>query len=120
MFRLNSSQVGLPYLRAKAQDYYESVGGGVDPEILDDFQRERYLAAPRVCAVPPRDPILKLPYRLGGSSFADYSGPCILGARPRLNFGYSPIMLRICSTNHLSTDHGSPGWALIFDARAWW
>jgi peroxin-12 len=57
MFRLNFSlQVGLPYLRAKAQDYYESVGGGVDPELLDDFQRERYLAAPQVrgawpCAV---------------------------------------------------------------------
>ena len=41
-------QVGVPYLRAKAQDYYESVGGGVDPELLDDFQRERYLASPQV------------------------------------------------------------------------
>lgn len=52
MFRLNPSfQVGLPYLRAKVQDYYESVGGGIDPELLDDFQRERYLAAPQVCVV---------------------------------------------------------------------
>ncbi|TDL29760.1 hypothetical protein BD410DRAFT_780247 [Rickenella mellea] len=26
----------LPYLRAKAQDYYEILGGGVDPNVLDD------------------------------------------------------------------------------------
>lgn len=31
-------QVGLPYLRAKAQDYYEDLGGGTD--ILDDGVRQ--------------------------------------------------------------------------------
>ncbi|ESK93715.1 cyclin-dependent protein kinase inhibitor [Moniliophthora roreri MCA 2997] len=31
--------VGLPYLRAKAQDYYEELGGGIDPEILDEDPR---------------------------------------------------------------------------------
>lgn len=31
-------QVGLPYLRAKAQDYYEDLGGGAD--ILDDGARQ--------------------------------------------------------------------------------
>ena len=29
------SQVGVPYLRAKAQDYFEALGGGIDSEILD-------------------------------------------------------------------------------------
>jgi len=28
--------VGLPYLRAKAQDYYEELGGGVSSDILDE------------------------------------------------------------------------------------
>ena len=27
--------VGIPYLRAKAQDYYEELGGGVSSEILN-------------------------------------------------------------------------------------
>lgn len=27
--------VGVPYLRAKAQDYFEALGGGIDSEILD-------------------------------------------------------------------------------------
>ena len=26
----------MPYIRAKAQDYYERLGGGVDSDILDD------------------------------------------------------------------------------------
>lgn len=118
--RLNFSlQVGLPYLRAKAQDYYESVGGGVDPELLDDFQRERYLAVPQVRgALALCHPILRLDYRPGESGSADCSGAFILGATPRSNSGYLPITSRIYSTSHLSTDHGLPGWALIFDARA--
>ena len=32
-------QVGLPYLRAKAQDYYEGLGGAADADILDDGVR---------------------------------------------------------------------------------
>ena len=26
----------VPYIRAKAQDYYESLGGGVDPSLFED------------------------------------------------------------------------------------
>lgn len=29
-------QVGVPYLRAKAHDYYEELGGGIDTDILED------------------------------------------------------------------------------------
>jgi len=29
-------QVGVPYLRAKAHDYYEELGGGIDSDILED------------------------------------------------------------------------------------
>jgi len=29
-------QVGIPYLRAKAYDYYEELGGGISPDILDE------------------------------------------------------------------------------------
>lgn len=34
--------MGLPYLRAKAQDYYEAIGGGIDHEDLglDVVERE--------------------------------------------------------------------------------
>ena len=28
--------VGLPYLRAKAQDYFEALGGGIDHDVLDE------------------------------------------------------------------------------------
>ena len=34
-------QVGLPYLRAKAQDYFEALGGGVDHEVLDEDAHNR-------------------------------------------------------------------------------
>ena len=40
-------QIGVPYLRAKAQDYYESLGGGIDPDLLDEggsYQAARALA----------------------------------------------------------------------------
>ncbi|CAL1701371.1 unnamed protein product [Somion occarium] len=35
--------IGLPYLRAKAQDYFEELGGGLDPEIAeaDELRRQR-------------------------------------------------------------------------------
>lgn len=29
-------QVGLPFLRAKAQDYYEDLGGGLDTEVIQE------------------------------------------------------------------------------------
>lgn len=29
-------QVGVPYIKAKAHDYYEQLGGGIDSSILDD------------------------------------------------------------------------------------
>ncbi|KAE9405969.1 hypothetical protein BT96DRAFT_1059307 [Gymnopus androsaceus JB14] len=37
--------VGLPYLRAKAQDYYEELGGGVASDILDEGMDARQLRA---------------------------------------------------------------------------
>ncbi|KAF8342036.1 Pex12 amino terminal region-domain-containing protein [Cantharellus anzutake] len=35
--------VGIPYLRAKAQDYYEQLGGGVDPELMEEPPAARRL-----------------------------------------------------------------------------
>jgi len=35
--------VGVPYLRAKAQDYYEQLGGGIDPELMDGTSAARRL-----------------------------------------------------------------------------
>ena len=31
-------EVGVPYLRAKAQDYYEELGGGIESDIGDGTQ----------------------------------------------------------------------------------
>jgi peroxin-12 len=36
-------QVGVPYIRAKAQDYYEQLGGGVDSDILNDTPASQHL-----------------------------------------------------------------------------
>jgi len=33
---LLARQVGVPYIRAKAQDYYEQLAGGIDTDILED------------------------------------------------------------------------------------
>ena len=33
--------VGLPYLRAKAHDYFEALGGGVNHDILDESANSR-------------------------------------------------------------------------------
>ncbi|KAI0693585.1 Pex12 amino terminal region-domain-containing protein [Cytidiella melzeri] len=33
--------IGLPYLRAKAQDYFEALGGGVDHDIFDENEQNR-------------------------------------------------------------------------------
>ncbi|KAG6919274.1 hypothetical protein DXG01_007406 [Tephrocybe rancida] len=37
--------VGVPYLRAKAQDYYEELGGGVSADVLDDNIGTRQIQA---------------------------------------------------------------------------
>lgn len=42
---LHLSQVGLPYLRAKAKDYYEELGGGISSDILDEGMDARQLRA---------------------------------------------------------------------------
>ncbi|KAF8076069.1 cyclin-dependent protein kinase inhibitor [Lyophyllum atratum] len=39
------SQVGVPYLRAKAQDYYEELGGGVSSDVLDEEMGTRQAQA---------------------------------------------------------------------------
>lgn len=31
----------MPYLRAKAQEYYEILGGGMDPDLFDEDQSPR-------------------------------------------------------------------------------
>ncbi|KAA1465995.1 hypothetical protein DENSPDRAFT_767607 [Dentipellis sp. KUC8613] len=36
IWRSLSLIVGIPYVRAKAQDYFESLGGGIDSDILED------------------------------------------------------------------------------------
>lgn len=36
-------QVGVPYIRAKAQDYYESLGGGVDTDLIEETPAARRL-----------------------------------------------------------------------------
>ncbi|KAF8809158.1 hypothetical protein BYT27DRAFT_6536927 [Phlegmacium glaucopus] len=38
-------QVGVPYIRAKAQDYVEGLGGGVNSEILDETLDARQIQA---------------------------------------------------------------------------
>lgn len=40
-----ASQVGVPYLRAKAQDYYEELGGGVNSDVLDEGLDARQVRA---------------------------------------------------------------------------
>lgn len=37
--------MGVPYLRAKAQDYYEELGGGIDPDILEGSNETRHVQA---------------------------------------------------------------------------
>lgn len=37
------TQIAVPYLRAKGQDYYESLGGGIDSDILEDGGSERHI-----------------------------------------------------------------------------
>ncbi|KIJ56841.1 hypothetical protein M422DRAFT_218554 [Sphaerobolus stellatus SS14] len=44
--------VGIPYIRAKAQDYYEQLGGGLDTDLLEDTVHGR----PRL---PPQPQTLK-------------------------------------------------------------
>ena len=39
------SKVGVPYVRAKAHDYYESLGGGNDPDLMDTGTGMRQLRA---------------------------------------------------------------------------
>ncbi|KAG1753694.1 Pex12 amino terminal region-domain-containing protein [Suillus paluster] len=35
--------IAVPYLRAKGQDYYETLGGGIDSDILEDGASERHI-----------------------------------------------------------------------------
>ena len=38
-------QVGIPYLRAKAKDFYEELGGGIDPDVMEDIADTRRIQA---------------------------------------------------------------------------
>jgi hypothetical protein len=38
-------QVGIPYLRAKAKDYFEELGGGIDSDLLEDVSDARRIQA---------------------------------------------------------------------------
>lgn len=40
---VDSTQVAVPYIRAKTHDYYEQLGGGTSSDILDDGRRIRAL-----------------------------------------------------------------------------
>jgi hypothetical protein len=40
-----ASQVGMPYIRAKAQDYFEELGGGLNSDILDETLDARQIQA---------------------------------------------------------------------------
>ena len=42
-------QVGVPYLRAKAQDYFEELGGGLDPELAEAGDRYARILSEQVC-----------------------------------------------------------------------
>lgn len=37
--------MGIPYLRAKAKDYFEELGGGIDSDILEDVSDARRIQA---------------------------------------------------------------------------
>jgi hypothetical protein len=37
--------VGIPYVRAKARDYFEELGGGIDTDILEDVSDARRIQA---------------------------------------------------------------------------
>ena len=43
--RTHEFQVGIPYLRAKAKDYYEELGGGIDPDVMEDITDLRRIQA---------------------------------------------------------------------------
>jgi len=43
MFQSLMFLVGVPYIRAKAQDYYEQLGGGVDSDLVDESPAARRL-----------------------------------------------------------------------------
>lgn len=45
LLKLNIAQVGVPYIRAKAQDYYESLGGGLDAALLEDGGSRSHIRA---------------------------------------------------------------------------
>jgi hypothetical protein len=42
---VDSAQVTVPYLRAKAHDYYDQLGGGVSSDILEDAGDGRRIQA---------------------------------------------------------------------------
>ena len=42
---VDSTQVAVPYLRAKTHDYYEQLGGGVSSDILEDAGDGRRIQA---------------------------------------------------------------------------
>ena len=46
-------QVGVPYLRAKAHDYYEELGGGINSDVLEDGvgTRQLQVLSDQVCLV---------------------------------------------------------------------
>ena len=42
---MSGRQVGLPYLRTKAQEYYEDLGGGIQSEVIEESLASRQARA---------------------------------------------------------------------------
>ena len=110
----------MPYLRAKAQDYYEALGGGVDAEILNQSALARRAATEQVCIIyrlyhSPSHSQAK--QRLLQRVRSEYSSDCTRMRLSRTNFGSRVGTWPTCLTGRRIIAHGLRGCASTSDAQ---
>lgn len=102
----------MPYLRAKAHDYYEELGGGINSDILEGTDTRQVQALTEEvsdlhCVYSVFTDAL---FRLSKGKSDEYLKPYILGSTFLLKRGYWLGMSLISLTKRLTTGHGYPGY----------
>ena len=85
------AQIGIPYIRAKAQDYYEELGGGASSDIMEESMGARQLSTLSDLVCYQTSATSKTPSTINRVSVADFgahSRPYTLGSTYRLKVGY--------------------------------
>lgn len=112
-----TNKIGIPYIRAKAKDYFEQLGGGLNADFPGDGSNTGQIQGPsdHVRSAILNFPSALMPYRASKAASVVFSR-LYTRIRPWLSrCGYYHGMSHISSNKRLIIDHGLAGLVLTFE-----